>query len=81
MAGLKRKTSTFTVHEAKTQFSKLLRKIEAGEEVIISKGPTPVAKLISIHEEPVRELGFARGEVLMTAGFDEALDYESFLGK
>jgi prevent-host-death family protein len=35
-----------TVHQAKTTLSKLLEAVERGEEVIIARGSTPVAKLV-----------------------------------
>jgi prevent-host-death family protein len=38
----------YTVHETKTNLSKLLRKAARGEEVIIARGKTPVAKLVAI---------------------------------
>ena len=38
----------YTVHEAKTNLSKLLRKAANGEEVIIARGKTPVAKLVAL---------------------------------
>jgi antitoxin (DNA-binding transcriptional repressor) of toxin-antitoxin stability system len=37
-----------TTHQAKTQLSKLLAEVEAGEEVIILRGDKPVAKLSAI---------------------------------
>ena len=37
--------TTYTVHEAKTNLSKLLAEMEAGGEVIIARGDTPVAIL------------------------------------
>jgi prevent-host-death family protein len=39
---------TYTVHQAKTNLSKLLKEAEAGQEVIITRGKTPVAKLVAI---------------------------------
>ena len=38
----------YTVHQAKTQFSKLLKQAEAGEEVIVMRGKTPVAKIVAV---------------------------------
>lgn len=35
-----------TVQEAKTQLSRLLRRVEAGESVTIKRGKTPVARLV-----------------------------------
>ncbi|MFC5861008.1 type II toxin-antitoxin system Phd/YefM family antitoxin [Acidicapsa dinghuensis] len=43
---------TYTVHQAKTQFSKLLREAEAGKEVIVMRGSKPVAKIIPISSVP-----------------------------
>jgi prevent-host-death family protein len=42
---------TVKVGEAKTHLSELLAKVEAGEEVIISRGNAPVARLTRIHSE------------------------------
>ncbi|WP_270374460.1 MULTISPECIES: type II toxin-antitoxin system Phd/YefM family antitoxin [Marinicauda] len=36
---------TVTVHEAKTHLSRLLREVEAGEEIIIRRGNKTVARL------------------------------------
>lgn len=35
-----------TVHKAKTELSKLLKRVEAGEEIIIARGGKEVAKLV-----------------------------------
>lgn len=37
-----------TVQEAKTQLSRLLRKVEAGEEIVIRRGREPVAVLVRV---------------------------------
>jgi prevent-host-death family protein len=37
-----------TTHEAKTQLSRLLAEVEAGEEIVIRRGETPVAKLTAV---------------------------------
>ena len=42
-----------TVHQAKTNLSKLLAAVEAGEEVVIARGAKPVAKLVPI--QPARK--------------------------
>ena len=34
-----------TIHKAKTELSRLLKRVEAGEEIIIARGNKPVAKL------------------------------------
>ena len=35
-----------TIHKAKTELSKLIARVEAGEEIVISRGNEPVAKLV-----------------------------------
>ena len=40
---------TVTVHEAKTHMSRLLARVEAGEEIIIARGKVEVAKLVPLH--------------------------------
>jgi antitoxin (DNA-binding transcriptional repressor) of toxin-antitoxin stability system len=52
---------TATVHEAKTHFSKLLRRLALGEEVIILRGKTPAAKLVPLSNHRARTPGFLRG--------------------
>jgi len=41
----------YTVHQAKTQFSKLIRQAEAGEEIIVMRGKKPVAKITAIQPQ------------------------------
>jgi prevent-host-death family protein len=42
---------TVNIHEAKTQFSKLLEKVQKGDVVIIAKAGQPIAKLTAWHPE------------------------------
>ena len=54
---------TFNIHYAKTHFSKLLLKVQAGEEIIIAKSGTPCAKLVPIVQVKERVPGIAKGRV------------------
>jgi prevent-host-death family protein len=45
------------VHEAKTQLSKLLERIEAGEEIVIARAGVPVARLTPFKPVPERKPG------------------------
>lgn len=47
-------TVTVKVAEAKTHLSDLLARVEAGEEVIISRGNTPIARLVALDERRQR---------------------------
>ena len=40
----------YTVHQAKTNFSRILREVEAGKEVIVMRGKKPVARITAIEE-------------------------------
>jgi antitoxin (DNA-binding transcriptional repressor) of toxin-antitoxin stability system len=42
-----------TIHVAKTNLSKLIAKVEAGEEVVICRGDKEVAKLVAVKPVPV----------------------------
>jgi prevent-host-death family protein len=42
----------YTVHQAKTHFSRLLKEVEAGKEVIVLRGKKPVAKIVPISVAP-----------------------------
>jgi prevent-host-death family protein len=52
--------NTVPVHVAKTQLSKLLARVEAGEVITIAGGRTPVAKLVPAIRKGKREFGDAR---------------------
>jgi antitoxin (DNA-binding transcriptional repressor) of toxin-antitoxin stability system len=60
-------TTTVKIGEAKTHLSKLLARVEAGEEVIITRGNDPIAKLSRIRrdgdvETLIREIKAARAD-------------------
>jgi prevent-host-death family protein len=39
------------VHEAKTQFSKIIAAVEAGEEIVVARAGKPIIKLVKIDEQ------------------------------
>jgi prevent-host-death family protein len=53
-------TKSVNVHEAKTHLSRLLDEVERGEEIIIARAGTPVARLVSIVDTP-RPAGWMNG--------------------
>lgn len=64
----------FNIHEAKTQFSKLIESAINGEETIIAKSGKPVAKLVPISsEKPKRQLGVLKGKIKIADDFDAPL--------
>ncbi len=65
--------TTVGVHEAKTTLSQLLKRVAAGEEIIISNGGRPVARLVAVPSQPGRELGFDRAAFVVPEDFDAPL--------
>ena len=59
-----------TVQEAKTQLSQLLRRVEAGEEVVIRRGRHPVAMLVRAPEKAGARQIWGDLEGSMSADFD-----------
>ena len=53
--------ATVTIHQAKTQLSKLLARAEAGEEIVIARGKQPIAKLTAIAPTTERVFGAMAG--------------------
>jgi prevent-host-death family protein len=45
--------SRVTVHDAKTNLSELLRRVEAGEEIVIARADTPIAILTAFRADAV----------------------------
>ena len=61
------------IHEAKTHLSRLLRRVAAGEIIVIAKGGAPLARLVPIHSRARRDLGRDSGAVQMHDDFDAPL--------
>ena len=64
---------TYSVHEAKTHLSRLLRRAEAGEDVVITRSGLPVARLSPVHGSR-RVFGQDRGRLHVPDDFDAPLD-------
>lgn len=63
-----------TIHTAKTTLSQLVARVEAGEEIVIARGRTPVAKLVPIpRKASKRQFGSMRGKVHVGPEFFEPL--------
>jgi prevent-host-death family protein len=69
--------TTFTIHAAKTQLSKLIERAEAGEEVIIARRDKPVVRLVPVEQpKPKRQFGSMKGRVWVGPEFFEPLPEE-----
>jgi prevent-host-death family protein len=69
------------IHEAKTNLSKLIKKVVNGEEVIIAKGNKPLVKMVLIESnKPKRKLGSAKGKLVISKDFDAPIeDFKEYL--
>jgi prevent-host-death family protein len=58
-----------TIHEAKTHFSKLVRRAEAGEEIVVRRGNDPVARIAPLERKHsgVTGRGSMKGEIWMVS--------------
>jgi len=61
------------IHEAKTHFSRLLRRVAAGEEIVISRAGEPIAKIVPIENRARRRFGIDRGVFEVPNDFDAPL--------
>jgi prevent-host-death family protein len=60
------------IHEAKTHLSKLLERVAMGEEVVIAKAGTPVAKLVPVKKTfKKRVFGSAKGDFTVPDDFND----------
>jgi prevent-host-death family protein len=65
------------VHEAKTHFSRLLARVERGQEVLISRAGKPVARLVPHQSKPRAPVfGADRGKLIVPDDFDAPLPDE-----
>ena len=68
---------TVNVHEAKTSLSRLLARVEAGEEVVIARNGKPVARLVRCTPLGKRQPGLWNGRVKLD---DDIFDDSFFFG-
>lgn len=67
---------TVNVHEAKTNLSRLLAQVEAGEEVIIARNGKPVARLVREKPRGRPQFGSWKGKIKIDHRFFEPLPDE-----
>ena len=67
------------IHEAKSQLSALIQKVENGEEVTIARNNKPVVTLVKFKKKKTREgFGSMKGQVIEHSGcWDSDLEVES----
>lgn len=59
------------IHAAKTNFSRLIREVEEGAEIIVQRGEVPVAKIVPYRDEGrPRKFGALKGQIKLADDFD-----------
>ena len=73
--------SSVNIGEAKSHFSELLARVQAGESIIIARAGKPIAVLAPYSESPKRRpLGMDDGKVWMSEDFDDPLpEFEDYM--
>ncbi|OFW31527.1 MAG: hypothetical protein A3H97_03340 [Acidobacteria bacterium RIFCSPLOWO2_02_FULL_65_29] len=74
MVARRRRPRQVNIHEAKTGLSKLVERAEAGEEIVIARAGTPVAKLVALAPDRApRRLGLLDGRFEIPDDFNRPL--------
>lgn len=61
----------FNIHDAKTNLSRIIERVEHGEEIVISRAGTPVAKVVPLTRRVDRAgRGSLRGKLVMAPDWD-----------
>ncbi|MGO4676039.1 type II toxin-antitoxin system Phd/YefM family antitoxin [Bosea sp. 2YAB26] len=63
----------FSVHEAKTNLSKLIADALEGADVVIARGNVPVVRLVPVRPRGKRRFGVLKGKIAVDPRFDEPL--------
>ncbi len=70
-----------TIHAAKTHLSRLIRRAQAGEEIVIARGKEPVARLVPVAGADRRRVfGAMRGRARVGDSFFEPLPPDELAG-
>ena len=63
----------YNIHDAKTNLSRIIERVEHGEEIVISRAGTPVARVVPLAAQVHRTArGSLRGALVLTADWDSA---------
>ena len=67
---------TVSVHEAKTQLSRLIDLLEEGEDIVIVRRGKEVARLVRAKATAKPQLGTMKGQISWTEGWDRPMTDE-----
>ncbi|AOX19079.1 MULTISPECIES: type II toxin-antitoxin system Phd/YefM family antitoxin [Acetobacteraceae] len=63
----------FSVHDAKTNLSRLIAEALAGGDVVIARGSVPVVRLVPVEPQGRRVFGALKGKINLDETFNETL--------
>lgn len=71
-----------TIHQAKTNLSRLIQEALSGEEIIISKGTEPLIKFVVIQKAKKRKFDLLKGKIKIAKDFDQEIsDFDEYQKK
>lgn len=70
----------FSVHDAKTNLSRLIAEALAGGEVVIARGNIPAVRLVPVEPKGRRQFGALKGRIALDSRFDEPLPKDELGG-
>jgi prevent-host-death family protein len=70
-------TQQINVYEAKTQLSKLIERVENGEDIVIARAGKPAVRLVKWSEPQERVPGAWRGRMAIHDDFDDFTDQDA----
>ena len=70
----------FSVHDAKTNLSRLIAAALAGGDVVIARGKVPAGRLVPVHPVGQRRVGALKGQIAIDSRFDEPLAADELRG-
>ncbi|MFI5240038.1 MAG: type II toxin-antitoxin system Phd/YefM family antitoxin [Gemmatimonadales bacterium] len=66
-----------TMHDAKTNLSRIVEEARAGAEIVIARGKMPLVRLVPVDQPPAkRQFGALRGQFRVPASFFDPLPGE-----
>lgn len=63
---------TVNIYDAKTRLSELVQRASEGEEIVIARNGTPVARLVPLSPPELRRPGGWEGQVWMSPDYEQA---------
>ncbi len=64
-------SAQFNIHDAKTNLSRIIDRVEHGEEIVISRAGTPVAKVVPLAPRARRRgRGSLSGRLVLSSDWD-----------